>query len=330
MNYPDCDKRVQELAAELWSGDEREPYRVVGKGSVSYDLGAAQAAGEPDPVKRELYPSYDATAQMLSHLGTNPDFEADGGLRYIHRRDGDTDIFFVANREDQPFRKTCQFRVNGRQPEWWDPMTGECRDLPCYRQENGLYTTVPLRLEAFQSGFVIFRKPGNSDAFSGENFPQPQLVYTFNAPWEASFDPKWGAPEKVVFNNLEDWSKRPDLQHYSGKAVYRTTFDRPTELKDGRCWISLGNVKNIASVKLNDKDLGVAWCTPWRLEVPAGLVQPKDNRIEITVANLWINRLIGDSALPEDKRATWTTYNPFKPDSPLQESGLLGPVTLMQ
>jgi hypothetical protein len=88
-------------------------------------------------------------------------------------------------------------------------------------------------------------------------------------------------------------------------------------------------VKNIASVQLNGKDLGTVWCDPWRAEIPDGVLQESENRLAITVANLWVNRLIGDSGLPQDKRLTWTTYNPFHPDSPLQESGLLGPVAVM-
>lgn len=154
---------------------------------------------------------------------------------------------------------------------------------------------------------------------------------TLTAPWEVSFDPKWGGPEKVVFGTLEDWSKRPEpgIKYYSGKAVYRTTFDAPIDTVKDRRFLSLGTVKNMASVKLNGTDLGVVWCDPWRVEIPAALLREKDNQLEITVANLWINRLIGDSALPKKERLTWSTLEPFKPDSPLQESGLMGPVSIM-
>ena len=58
-------------------------------------------------------------------------------------------------------------------------------------------------------------------------------------------------------------------------------------------------------------------------------MQPRGNSLEIVVANLWTNRLIGDSKLPEDQRFTWITGNPFHPDDPLLESGLLGPVELL-
>jgi hypothetical protein len=151
-----------------------------------------------------------------------------------------------------------------------------------------------------------------------------------DAPWEVSFDPKWGGPEKVAFAQLDDWSKRPEpgIKFYSGKAVYKTTFDCAADFTKSRCYLALGTVKNMAAIKLNGRDLGVAWCDPWRVEIPNGVLLEHGNKLEVTVANLWINRLIGDSQLPQDKRLTWTTYNPFHPDSPLQESGLLGPVTV--
>jgi hypothetical protein len=58
------------------------------------------------------------------------------------------------------------------------------------------------------------------------------------------------------------------------------------------------------------------------------VLRDKDNQLEIAVANLWPNRLIRDAGLPAEQRLTWTTWNPFKPDSPLLPSGLIGPVTL--
>jgi hypothetical protein len=84
----------------------------------------------------------------------------------------------------------------------------------------------------------------------------------------------------------------------------------------------------MASVTLNGKSLGTVWCAPWRVRIPAGVLRERGNVVEVTVANLWINRLIGDAGLPQEKRLTQTTRNPYKPDSPLQPSGLLGPVTL--
>jgi hypothetical protein len=92
--------------------------------------------------------------------------------------------------------------------------------------------------------------------------------------------------------------------------------------------IALGRVCNIATAQLNGRDLGTAWCHPWRLNIPPGLLHEKANNLEIVVANLWVNRLIRDSGLPPNERLTWVTGNPLHPDAPLLPSGLLGPVTI--
>ncbi|HNY87453.1 MAG TPA: glycosyl hydrolase, partial [Candidatus Hydrogenedentes bacterium] len=282
------------------------------------------------PWQRELYPDYDTTARVLSGMGVPTDFSSCHRMRYIHRRDGDADLYFIANPEESPLLVDCRFRVTGRQPEWWDPMTGERRDLPNFTEADGR-TSLLMRLDPLQSGFVVFRRPAGTPSPDVGNFTKPVPRITLAGPWQVSFDPKWGGPEKVVFEKLEDWSQRPEpgIKHYSGKAVYRTVFDRPSDTAEGPAFLSLGSVKNMASVRLNGTDLGVAWCMPWRLEIPEGLLRPQGNELEITVANLWINRLIGDSALPKRKRLTWSTLTPFRPDSPLEPSGLLGPVSLM-
>lgn len=284
------------------------------------------------PWQRELYPDYDTTARILSGMGVPPDFSSGVPLRYIHRRDGGTDLYFVANPNEHPLEVECHFRVTGRQPEWWDPMTGDRRDLPKFFPDADGRTGLLLTLEPLQSGFVVFRKPAGTPQEDVRNFQRPKAETSLDGPWTVSFDPKWGGPKKVIFEKLEDWSQRPEpgIRNYSGKAVYRTVFDGPADTAEGPAFLSLGNVKNMASVRLNGTDLGVAWCAPWRLEIPEGLLRPQGNELEITVANLWINRLIGDSALPERKRLTWSTYTPFRPDAPLEPSGLLGPVALMQ
>ena len=137
-----------------------------------------------------------------------------------------------------------------------------------------------------------------------------------------------------MFQILEDWTKRPEdgIKFYSGTAVYRKTFDLPaagsgSQSEMRKSYLDLGVVKNLAQVRLNGRDLGTVWCAPWRVEI-TGAVKASDNRLEIAVVNLWPNRLIGDQSLPPDKRLTWTTWNPFKKDTPLLESGLRGPVTI--
>jgi hypothetical protein len=54
------------------------------------------------------------------------------------------------------------------------------------------------------------------------------------------------------------------------------------------------------------------------------------NELEVSVVNLWPNRLIGDASLPDEKRFTETNMRKFVPTSPLLPSGLLGPVQILE
>ena len=162
------------------------------------------------------------------------------------------------------------------------------------------------------------------------NFLKASPVLTLDGPWQVSFDPKWGGPEELTFDKLYDWSKSKNdgIKYYSGIATYRKTFVRPESLKnDSKVWLHLGKVHEIARVRLNGKELGVVWCAPWQIDISDAL-KSGNNLLEIELANLWPNRLIGDSDKLQGQRFTWTVRHPYNSASKLLPSGLLGPVEL--
>ena len=170
--------------------------------------------------------------------------------------------------------------------------------------------------------------PSKSD--SRPNFPELKRVAELAGPWTVAFDPKWGGPEKVVFEKLDDWTKRPEegIKYYSGTAVYKKTFDLadlPSLPKKG-VFLDLGTVNYLARVRLNGKDLGVVWTAPWRVDI-SGVVKEKGNELQIEVVNTWLNRLVGDAHVPPEKRLAKTNVG-YPPTYPLMPSGLLGPVTV--
>ena len=274
-----------------------------------------------------LYPSYRVTARLLAERGLKPDFEGDG-MRAIHRRDGDEEIYFIANRMDRELAATCAFRVTGKHPEWWDAVTSERTVLDEFEEkENRTY--LPVRLGAHESGFVVFHS-GTPAKRARENFPHFHPAMAIEGAWNVSFDPKLGGPASVHFDRLWDWAERPDegIRFYSGKAIYRIAFDAAIGAEQ-ELFLSLGQVYNMASVRLNGRELGVVWSVPWRVSIPRGLLQAGGNQLEIEVANLWWNRLVRDSRLPEAERLTWIPEKyPFTGNEPLQKSGLLGPVRI--
>lgn len=303
----------------------------------------------------QLYPSYDLTAARLKEMGVKEDFTATGPVRYGHRRTEDRDIYFVANRTGAPIKADCRFRVGKGRPQLWDPVTGDQRPLLQFEQTDGL-TTIPMEFEAFQSFFLVFADKGEATAGKAEkNFPELKPLEELSGAWEVAFDPKWGPfdsaqgrrPGAFVFEKLEDWSKRLEdgIKYYSGIATYRKTVNL-TQAPEGKTYLHLGVVHDMARVRLNGQDLGVVWCAPWRIEVTSA-IKAGNNQLEIDVVNRWANRLIGDKQ-PADAnvrtvecppgffggksfktgRYTYGMYDPYKAESPLDPSGLIGPVTV--
>ena len=323
-NYPQCDAEVKTLAREIW-GD------CDGKSTFAHTLGLGQILWRETPVKLgEQYGDFAAVTNVLASQNLPPDFSSDGPVRFTHRCDGDTDIYFVANREAKVVSANCVFRVTAKQPELFDPLTGETRPLPQFKQRDG-GTEISLHFDPGQSYFIVFRHPVDLVKTGTQNFPAMQSVLNLDGAWEVSFDPRGGGPERITFDALTDWSQRPEvgIKFYSGTAVYRKTFEVPSPgpLSGQNYFLELGDVKNLARIKLNGRDLGVVWCAPWRVAAGDAL-KAGSNQLEIEVANLWPNRLIGDLSLPVEKRYAWTTRNPFRKTSPLLPSGLFGPVSL--
>jgi hypothetical protein len=177
-------------------------------------------------------------------------------------------------------------------------------------------------------------------------------LFEVNTPWKLSFDPKWGGPENVVFDSLVDWTTRPEegIKYYSGIATYHNTIKLPENViadKNTELFLDLGEVNNLARVRINGKDMGVVWTAPFRIKISDAVISG-ENQIAIEVANLWPNRLIGDEQKPDDGikngkwpewllkglprtsgRYTFATYAHYKKDSPLMRSGLTGPVKIM-
>jgi hypothetical protein len=151
-------------------------------------------------------------------------------------------------------------------------------------------------------------------------------------PWQLTFPPKLGAPDKATFPALISWTDSPvdGIKYFSGTATYRTDVTLPAEfLGAGRhAYLDLGEVKNLAEVTLNGKALGVLWKAPFRVDVSSAAVAGV-NHLEVKITNLWPNRLIGDAKLPKGQQVTWASVSLYKPDSPLLPSGLLGPVKVI-
>jgi hypothetical protein len=266
----------------------------------------------------------------LAALQLKPDFECAKDLEFVHRKLTDSDIYFVDNRSDQGVSlEAMSFRMTGKQPELWHAETGTSESVS-FKIADGR-TTVPLSLEPWGTAFVVFDR--STAAISHVITPVKETtVATLAGPWKVSFEPGRGAPASTIMDKLSDWSKTadPGVKYFSGAATYTQTVRALPKWfsKGARISLDLGDVKNLAVLTVNGKEVGEAWHAPYRLDVTSAL-KPGTNQIEVKVVNAWVNRLIGDEQ-PKASKIAFTPVKPYKANSPLLPSGLLGPVTLVR
>ena len=163
-----------------------------------------------------------------------------------------------------------------------------------------------------------------------ENYPDKNVVATVDGTWTVKFQEQRGGPEKSVkFETLTDWSKNadPKIKYFSGTAVYTNTV-KIDKVPETQTYIDLGKVMVMAKVKINGQYAGGVWTPPYRLNITPYLKKGK-NEIEVEVVNNWCNRLIGEKNMPENERFTFQTFTYLNKDTPLQESGLIGPVEIL-
>jgi hypothetical protein len=179
---------------------------------------------------------------------------------------------------------------------------------------------------------VVFREQADTPSTNGveANYPEPVILADLKGPWTVTFNALQRGPEQpVVFETLKDWTASTDdlIKYYSGTAFYNCKFNLD-QIPDGKNMIiNLGSFSAMAKVTVNGTYAGGLWTAPYQLDITK-LVKAGENELKIEIVNTWVNRLIGDQKLPENQRKTWCPVNPYKADSPLQPSGLFGPVKI--
>lgn len=307
--YPESESQLRAISDRLWVKQEVGKGRVIDRRSIR---------------------------EILTEDGIPPDiaFKSESGqdfFDFIHRKDGDTDIYFIINRRATTTRVEATFRIKGKLPEVWNPKTGEAQAAGIFHEIDA-GTMLPVELDPYGSLFIVFRRPISADVVVPQtvNYLKFDPLMEIDGPWNVSFDVSWGGPNLVTFERLMSWTDRPEvgIKFYSGEAVYHKSFDLPADFKEGqRISLDLGVVKNAAEVWLNGKNLGVAWTAPFRFDLTK-VVKGNGNKLEVKVVNLWCNRLAGDARLPREQQITKTNVS-IDPNVKPLESGLIGPVKLL-
>ncbi|HEX3624339.1 MAG TPA: glycosyl hydrolase [Verrucomicrobiae bacterium] len=318
----------------LAAGEQRAQPHIEILSAVYGKPGEPQHTRDATADVRKLIESgeTDFPVVKIAEIGGDPDLDVVKTLN-IHCR--------VNGREQQLEFKdgdTVEFSAPGENP----PATAEAAP-------DGA-----LRLCAKQPGdYQCGLGSGEIVNVSVSSVPEPVEI---SGPWIVKFPEGWGAPSQIQLDKLMALNKHSDsgVKYFSGTATYQCQFDIPQELfaADRRITLDLGNVAVMADVRLNGKSLGILWKAPFQLDVTTELVAGQ-NTLEVAVANLWVNRLIGDQQLPSDAdrnsngtlkswpqwlldgkpsptgRFTFTTWELWRKNGRLVESGLIGPMRLV-
>jgi hypothetical protein len=314
LNYDENEKQLDILSGQMWGnkGNEGGRGNVYGKGRVF--------------TKTTL-------KEILSGLNVKPDFSCDRNdsinLLYIHKKSADADIYFVVNQENRAVDRECTFRIAERVPEIWDPEYGTVTLPADYRVSEGT-TTVRLKFEPKEALFFIFEKK-KEDGLQARKDPTEKYVLK-DCTGTLEFE---GLPDKkaIPVTGFSSWTllEDPDIRYYTGKATYDLNFSVPSGLlSKNPVYISLDSVMVAYDITLNGKLLGSSVFPGYRFDV-TGMLEEKDNKLGIHVANTWRNRIIGDFTQYGKLKNCWTTSpvnNLPGKDKPLQKSGIFGPVSL--
>lgn len=315
--YPEADKLVALLANEMWGdADGRMIYsHAYGKGKIYWGVPLTGPLVDMK-VKRD----FDFTRP---HLDTY--------LTWLHRRAGETDIYFVSNQRNQSEKVDITIRTDGKIPELWHPDSG-VREKVTYSINNGM-TTVSVNFDPKEALFIVLHdKDENRQWVKNESVSS--LLTELSGPWDIAFQPNLGAPATIKMEKLESWSENSEagVKYFSGTASYSRNFEVPKQwITPGtKIILDLGEVKDIAEISVNGKSLNVLWKPPYKVDI-TGAVRKGANKIEVKVTNQWNNRIAGDRSMPEGKKILSGSGFSFgnQGGGKLEKSGLLGPVKIL-
>ncbi len=231
------------------------------------------------------------------------------------------DIYWLDSRSAEETTAEVSFNVTGKVPELWNAQTGKTEKVS-YQVKDGR-TIIPLKFESWEAYFIVFSEKTTAKSFTKASKVETTLTQ-ISTPWKVSFNDK-----NVTFDKLSSWSESSDndIKYFSGTAIYENTFKVASLAKATMYVVDLGDVKNIAEVIVNGKNVGTAWKKPFKLDISEA-IKTGENTIQVKVTNLWVNRLIGDAQPDVKAKSTFTTIPFYQANAQLLPSGMIGSVKI--
>lgn len=258
--------------------------------------------------------------------GLDRDVVLPENVAWTHRRNNEdnVDLYFISNQEETPREFTASFRVAGRVPELWDPMTGEIdRNLDWKTVDSR--TEVKMDLAGAGSAFIVFSQPTEATAGTAPVRNEKQELLN-TGKWNVKFST---TGREIVSDTLFDWtsSEDNDVKYYSGTATYTTTFKAPKFGKNDRVMLDLEGLHDVATVVVNGKECGIVWTAPYQVDITDAVKKGKNN-LSIAVTNTWANALLGADEGNAPFDGIWTNGKYRRAEKTLIPAGLTGPLKL--
>ncbi len=262
-----------------------------------------------------------AVAMLSKAASPNVRFQGEP-LPFIQKRVGRLNTFFLHNQSDATQHLIAGFEADG-EPELWDPWTGKTASIANSRRNNG-WIEVELDLEPLSSALIVF-DPAASAASAATGTARGHLIRSEEigaAGWTLRATGLAPSGKTAVVQRdlprLIDWSLDNELRGLSGSGVYTTSFHVDAADAGKRRVLGLGDVKDVAVVKVNGKQAATLLLRPYVADI-TDFVKPGENRLEVTVTNTLFNSMV----LREPR-----TFRPGSADNPsgLMSAGLIGPV----
>lgn len=258
--------------------------------------------------------------------GLDRDVVLPENVAWTHRRNNEdnVDLYFISNQEETPREFTASFRVAGRVPELWDPMTGEIDRNLDWKTVDGR-TEVKMDLAGAGSAFIVFSQPTEATAGTAPVRNEKQELLN-TGKWNVKFST---TGREIVSDTLFDWtsSEYNDVKYYSGTATYTTTFKAPKFGKNDRVMLDLEGLHDVATVVVNGKECGIVWTAPYQVDITEAVKKGKNN-LSIAVTNTWANALLGADEGNAPFDGIWTNGKYRRAEKTLIPAGLTGPLKL--
>jgi hypothetical protein len=272
---------------------------------------------------------HQSLSEVLQKMGVKPDMEtAADSLRFVHHKLDDSEFYWLNNRTGRFRTLQVTLRTSGLKPQIWHAEDGSTEDVDW--NDDGQGTSLTLRLTPHDAVFVVFAKSHQpaTKVVGGDTL----TVLELPTQAEVTLHPATGEPSTMRTLPLADWSQMEDeeMKYFSGTVDYemKLKVTRKMLRQSARALLNLGEVKNLAHIVMNGKDVGTLWKTPFETDV-LSFLEEGENTLKVSVTNTWVNRLIGDEQPDCQQRHTYTSLKFYKADSPLLPSGWMGPARLM-